>query len=256
MRVELRPYAATLSWPDDPDVRLDVTPHGAAECSIALRDGDRWYDLMAFDDREPHWTTIANIAGVIPRGALLPRSRSLEIARIAATDGPGALRAAHDWRPVPSWVADRGEFLVRDIAEALLDQAGDELMRIVRHEDRARHLPAGVRRLAYLLGVHNEAMSSGLGSALTDTPAEWWGEAISACDELGLTDVAALLRRLDPKEPDFGLTIGLYSEYIRLTSVGAWHGDDAIRTALRRRVEQAPREYGVHEMPPPPSLSG
>ncbi|GAA3260929.1 hypothetical protein GCM10010532_112710 [Dactylosporangium siamense] len=31
LRVEVPPYAATLSWPDDPDVRVDVTPHGAAE---------------------------------------------------------------------------------------------------------------------------------------------------------------------------------------------------------------------------------
>ncbi|WP_433200634.1 hypothetical protein ACQP00_29125 [Dactylosporangium sp. CS-047395] len=64
--------------------------------------------------------------------------------------------------------------------------------------------------------------------------------------------MAALLRRLDPSVPDFGLTTGTYSEYIHLTTVGGWHGDDAIRTALRRRVEQAPAEYGVHETPPPP----
>ncbi|MFC5008720.1 hypothetical protein ACFPIJ_64265 [Dactylosporangium cerinum] len=37
LRVEVPPYVATLSWPDDPDVRVDVTPHGAAECSIAIR---------------------------------------------------------------------------------------------------------------------------------------------------------------------------------------------------------------------------
>ncbi|WP_327004555.1 hypothetical protein OHA72_57610 [Dactylosporangium sp. NBC_01737] len=233
-------------------MRVDVTPHGAAACSIALRVGDRWYDLMAFNDREPQWTTIANIAGVIPRGGLLPRSRGLEIARTAATDGPEALRTAHSWRPVPSWVADRGEYLVRDIAEALLDQAGDEFMTIAGHADRTSHPPAGVQRLAYLLGFHNEAMSSGLGSALTETPAESWGEAINACDDLGLTDVAGLLRRLDPGEPDLGLTTGMDSEYIQLTMVGGWHGDDAIRTALRRRVEQTPPEYGIHETPPPP----
>ncbi|MBU2669271.1 hypothetical protein KOI35_37745 [Actinoplanes bogorensis] len=96
MRVELRTYSATLSWPDGPDARFDVTPHGATECSIALRDGGRWYDLMGFDDRRPRWTTVANLAGVIPSGAFLPRSRGLEIVRTAAADGPGALRAAHE----------------------------------------------------------------------------------------------------------------------------------------------------------------
>jgi hypothetical protein len=207
---------------------------------------------MASDDLEPHWTTIANIAGVIPRGALLSRHRGLEIARIAANDGPAALRAAYSWRPVPSWVADRGLYLVRDTAEALLDHAGDELMRIVRHEAEAVRPPAGMRRLAYLLGVHNKAMGSGLGAALADLPAAWWGEAINACDELGLADVAALLRRLDPEEPDFELTNALYGEYIRLTTGDAGQGDDPIRTALRHRAEHAPQEFGVHEVPPPP----
>jgi hypothetical protein len=252
VRVTLRSYSATLSWPVDPSVRVDVTPHGAAECSIALRDGDRWYDLMAFDDREPQWTTIANIAGVMPRGALLPRSHGLRIARTAVTDGLDALRTAHSWHPVPSWVADRGEYLVRDIAEALLDRAGDEYMAIAGYSASTSHPPAGVRRLAHLTGFHNEAMSSGLGSALTETPPESWGEAINACEELGLTDVAALLRRLDPSEPDLGLTTGIYSEYLHLTMASGWHGDDAIRTALRRRVEHAPSEYGVYETPPPP----
>jgi hypothetical protein len=38
MRVELRPYAATLRWPEHPEARLDVAPHAAAEeCSIVLR---------------------------------------------------------------------------------------------------------------------------------------------------------------------------------------------------------------------------
>ncbi|MBU2669270.1 hypothetical protein KOI35_37740 [Actinoplanes bogorensis] len=144
-------------------------------------------------------------------------------------------------------MSDRDSYLVRDIAEALLDRAGDELVRM-----GSGHVPAGVRRLACLLGVHNEAMSSGLGAALTDTSAQRWGEAIRACDELGLSDVAALLRRLDPQQPDVDLTVGLQGEYFRLTSAGTWHGDDAIRSALRRRVEQAPSEYGVQGTPPPP----
>jgi hypothetical protein len=229
-----------------------VAPHAAAECSIVVRDGGRWYDLMDSDDAEPRWTTIANIAGVIPRGAFLPRSRGLEIARSAVTDGPVALRAAHQWRPVPSWVVDRGDYQVRDIVEALVDDAHAEIMSIVRRESMVQHPPAGVRRLAYLLGVHNKAMADGLDAALEELPPDWWYEAIAACDELGLADVAALLRRLDPDEPDFELSDELFAEYDRLTASREWHGDDAIRSALRRRVGAVPEEYGVQDVPPPP----
>lgn len=64
--------------------------------------------------------------------------------------------------------------------------------------------------------------------------------------------MAALLRRLDPQQPDFDLADALYGEYDDLTAAGAWHGDDAIRTALRSRVERTPEEYGVRDVPPPP----
>ncbi len=247
-RVALQVNAATLTWPD---ARLDVTPHGAAECSIALREGGRWHDLMAADDPRPHWTTIATIAGVVPRGALLPRAAAWRSPRTAVAGGPAALRAAHAWRPVPAWVSDRDAFLVRDVAEALLDHAGAELMRIVSHEDTPGAVPPGVRRLAYLTGVHDGTMSSGF----TDSPPDWWPRAADAWADLGRPDVAALLRRLDPDAPGCGITAGMDSEYLHLTFTGEWHGDDALRTALRHRVGRPPHDYGVDDPPPLPAAA-
>lgn len=250
MLVDLRSYSATLRWPEHPEARVDLAPHGVAECTVTLRDGGRWHDLMDSDDTEPRWTTVANITAIVPRGAFLPRERGLEIVRAAAAGGPDVLRATHRWRPVPAWVADRGEHLLRDPVDALFEVAFDEGMRIVTNAPQTVPLPPRVRTLACLLAVHNEAMANGLGQAL-ELWARQWGEAVTACDELGLTDVAAMLRRLGRESADVELTDEVYFEYIRLTTPGEWHGEDAIRTALRHQVARAPREYGVDEVPPP-----
>jgi hypothetical protein len=171
----------------------------------------------------------------VPRGAVLPRRRGLEVLR-----GVGdleRLRAANAWRKVPHWRDDPLYERLGDLVEDVMD-AAFELVLADPEGD-----PAGLRHFGNLMLLHNEVMSGGVGKARLDRTMQFAEAAAAGADYFGLPDLAAVVRRIHTdSDPDYEWRLGaLYHAY------SGPFGDDAgtVRAAVARRVDAAPEEFGL-----------
>jgi hypothetical protein len=214
----------------------------AEHCHVELRYDGRWYDLIESDVLGEVDVCLANIPGTVPRASVVPRGVGLEVLRAAGD--LSQMRAAHTWRPVPAWVVDRGEYLLRDIVEALWDRAGELHMRIRFAGVSGEDAPVGLRHLSHLAGFHADAMANGLDWVVDVHTKVQLEAAAAAADYLGLDQIAALISQLAAAGHDFELAQELSEVYWRISGPD---GSDAsaIREAMRRRIAEAPEEWGL-----------
>ncbi|GAA2626088.1 hypothetical protein [Paractinoplanes durhamensis] len=212
-------------------------------CRVELRDGGRWHDLVASDATGEAGVTTACIPGTVPLAAVLPRAYGLDVLRMAG-DGE-RLRAAYHWRPVPHWVVDRGDYLLRDIVEAMTERAGDLYMRVKFDGGSDADAPVGLRHLAHLWAFHNATMSGGFGWVLDEYSGSELQAAAAAAAYLELEDIADLVRRLATADRDSGSAETVLNPvYWRVSDTG--DGDaSAIRDAVRRSLTANPADWGL-----------
>ena len=229
----------SFSWRDGQrGVAVVVSVVGDSHCQVAMLDGGRWHDLVTSGSGEQVWVSLAGVPGVVPRASVVPCRYGLDVL-LAVTGAAGfdGVRAAYDWRPAPAWVDDRRGYLLRDVTEVLWDAAGELWLRIAMDGPGADIGPVGLRHLGRLRGLHHRAVAGGLGAALAGFPAGWSDAVVRAARYFALPDLAALLLEAaaggDRDEA-----------YERLVEDGG-----AIRAALQRRVETAPGEFGVADVP-------
>ncbi|WP_238009408.1 hypothetical protein KZZ52_26315 [Dactylosporangium sp. AC04546] len=209
-------------------------------CHVELRAGDGWYDLVEPGVPGEADVVLANIPGTVPRASVLPRERGLEVLRTA--DDRVRLRTLHSWQPVPWWVVDRGGYLVRDVVEAMHDRAGELHMRIRFAGESGDSEPVGLRHLSYLVGFDADTMGDGLDWVVGEHTTAQLEAAGAAASYLGLTEIAELIGRLTASGQDYELAQALNPVYWRLCDAD---GTDAIRDAVRRRIAEAPAEWGL-----------
>ncbi|MEU0558768.1 hypothetical protein [Dactylosporangium sp. NPDC006015] len=224
----------SYTWRDDERrVAVVVSVIDADHCQVALLDGGRWHDLVDSDDSTLAWVSLTGTPGVVPLASILPcrfAVDALETVTIGA--GFDQLRATRRWRPAPAWVGDRRGYLLRDLVEVLWDAAGS----LPVDEPAAAAGPLGLRHLALLRRLHDRAMGGGLDAVLAEFPPDRLDAAARAADYLGLPDLRAVLRDADD------------DAYERLASPD---GEDAgaIRAAVQRKLDAAPWEFGVTDVP-------
>jgi hypothetical protein len=174
----------------------------------------------------------------VPRGAVLPRGRGLEV--LQGVGDLERLRAANAWRKVPNWRDNPLHERLGDLVEDLMDTAF-ELVMVNPEGD-----PAGLRHLGNLMLLHNTVMSGGVGKARLDRSPQFAEAAAAGADYLCLTDLAAVIRRIHTdSDPDYEWRLGALYD-----ACSGPFGDDAgtVRAAVARRVDAAPEEFGVqHE---------
>jgi hypothetical protein len=184
--------------------------------------------------------TIVIIRGArvtVPRSAVLPRRRGLEV--LQAVGDLLYVRDNNAWRKVRGWRDDPLHERLGDLVEDLLDAAFELVLTDPDGE------PAGLRHFGNLMLLHSAVMSGGIGKVRWDRPERFVESAAAGAEHLGLTDLAAVIRRIgtDPDE-DCGWRLeALYHEY------SGPFGDDAgmIRAAVARRFDTAPESFGPLE---------
>lgn len=229
----------SFSWRDGRrGVAVVVSVVGDSHCQVAVLDGGRWHDLVTSGSDEQVWVSLAGVPGVVPRASVVPCRYGLDVL-LAVTGAAGfdGMRAAYDWRPAPAWVDDRRGYLLRDVTEVLWDAAGELWLRIAMDGSGADTGAVGVRHLARLRGLHHRAVSDGLGAAVAGFPPDWFDAAVRAAEYFALHDLADLLRHVRAGGDGD-------DDYERLI-------DDAgaVRAALQRRIDAAPGEFGVADVP-------
>ncbi|MGI5183768.1 hypothetical protein ACQEVZ_46695 [Dactylosporangium sp. CA-152071] len=224
----------SYTWRDDDRrVAVVVSVIDANHCQVALLDGGRWHDLVDSDEPGLAWVSLTGIPGVVPSASVLPcrfAVDALETVTIGA--GFDHLRASRRWRVAPAWVDDRRGYLLRDLVEVLWDAAGA----LPVDEPAAAAGPVGLRHLARVQRLHNRAMGGGLGAVLAEFPPDRFDAAVRGFAYLGMTDLREVLRDADD------------DAYERLASPD---GEDAgaIRAAVQRKLDTAPWEFGVTDVP-------
>jgi hypothetical protein len=230
----------SYTWRDERrGVAVVVSVVGASHCQVAMLDGGRWHDLVESDSAEQVWVSLAGIPGVVPRASVVPCRRGLEVLQAVTGDaGFDGLRGGYRWRPAPDWVGDRRGYLLRDVVEVLWDAALELWERIVLEGPAADTGPVGLRHLAHLLGLHHRVVSAGLDGVRAELPPDRLDAAVRAAGYLGLADLPGVLHHGDD------------DAYERLVSPD---GEDAsaIRAAVQRRLDVAPDEFGVSDVPQP-----
>ncbi|MET7426243.1 hypothetical protein [Dactylosporangium sp. NPDC005555] len=230
----------SYTWRDeDRGVAVVVSVVDANHCQVALLDGGRWHDLVDSDEPGWSWVSLTGMAGVVPRASILPCRHAIDaLETVTSGGGFDHLRATRRWRPAQAWVDHRRGYLLRDLMEVLWDASGDLWLRIAAEGPAADTGPAGVRHLARVLGVHNRAMGGGAGAVLDEFPPDWLDAAVRGADYLDLTELSALLRGVHA-DPDA----------MENATENAAEDADAIRAAVQRRLDTAPEEFGVADVP-------
>lgn len=232
--------------PTEPGLRVWIID--SEHCRVELRDGGRWLDLVESDATGEYVAGEADvltacIPGTVPRAAVLPRARGLEVLRVAGD--VERLHSAYAWRPVPHWVVDRGDYLLRDVVEALTERAADLYMGVRFRGQSDAGEPVGLRHLAHLWTFHCATMGGGFGWVLGEYTDPALQAAGAAATYLKLDDIADLISRLAAadRDSDFAETV-LNPIYWQLSDSG--DGDaSAIRDAVRRSLAENPTDWGL-----------
>lgn len=153
---------------------------------------------------------------------VLPRSRGLEILRAPGAD--------YCWAHSLDWRWGAGDYLDRDLVDAVIDRALD------MEPWSAPRGPVGFVHLSYLMWYHNGAIANGAAWPLDSCTAQQIAAFAAAATYLELHEIADLMGRLEPDDL-------LSDEYSDLSSP---FGEDAsvIRDALRCKLVEAPTDWG------------
>ncbi|MBO3744203.1 hypothetical protein [Actinoplanes flavus] len=217
-------------------------------CRVELGKRGVWHDLVESDATGGYvsgeaYLRTACISGTVPRAAVLPRARGLEVLR--TIDDVERLHTAYTWRTVPHWVVDRGNYLLRDIVEALAERAADLYVSVRFRGQPDADEPVGLRHLAHLWTFHAATMSSGFGWVLEEYTDSALQAAGAAATYLKLDDIADLISRLSATDRDSGFAETVLNPiYWRLSDSG--DGDaSAIRDAVRDSLTEKPTDWGL-----------